>query len=75
MHMIGHETVRMDAHPVTLPVFGESLKISLIVAVTNKGPLPLIAARYDMVKQARSKDPGAASHANPVAPLIQDCQE
>ena len=69
MHMIGHQTVPIDAHPVALPVFGKSLKISLVVAVSEKGLLSLIPAHDYVVKQARSKDPRAASHANPCSTL------
>jgi hypothetical protein len=64
MHMIGHETVRIYGHPITLPVPGESLKVDPVVAVSEKGLLSLIAAHDDMVKQARSKDPRAARHAD-----------
>ena len=65
MHMIGHQAVRIDAHSVTVPVFGKSPKISLVVAVSEKRPLSLIPAHDDVVEQAGSKDPRAASHANP----------
>lgn len=69
MHMIGHQAVRVDAYPVTVSVFGESLKISLVVAVSEKRLLSLVPAHYDVVKQTRSKDPGATSHADPCSTL------
>jgi hypothetical protein len=62
MNMIGHKAIGVDGHAESFSISAKSLQICLVVAVGEKGLLPLISSHDHMIQNSGSQQPWTPSN-------------
>lgn len=75
MNVVGHQTVSVQGHAVSLSVFRKPFQVGLVIPLGEESLLPLISANNHMIEETGSKDPRPPCHDDQLSSKWQDCQD